>query len=611
MSNDIIYTAMDFSLPVRISGYSQNLAILQWFLQHSQAENGWITFSILTKSDGELLALKTVLPVIGDLKRDLQSQANILFHLSETKRFTAQQMVDIDALIEGWSPSALAILSHYWPGGADLIPVNTSYYEILANWSKIAYKTTLYVLFKARDAQIMIKCFKILQTSADLLLPLRNKMSIGMVSKQVCSSAGGATIDHQDALMAAIQKYFSHILEYRDGATQERFLQNLVPDLAIIEGGITQLNTALNGNRLYKIIIAERPLSLASWKEYGSIAQDVNDFFREVNTLVIDPVAQATNRLPIIRVDMAQLLIRVEEYTDILDEDTSLESILVLDDEVKDASIMLHGLYNQGLEFTLDNFGTDRPTLICWKEKILAKKKLISDRIKKHQKIAEVKSELYQKNIKTKALPDITRETWARFLSLWELEAPSYADDASRLSVVRARLTDSIDKSITEPYKTLADLMAYLFTRYGSPTSIMTSQLDKLECLPEASNVEVLERNLVQVGSAITLSTTEEHVLLWTVTRMANVMNQCLDRPTLRTFWTSWEMMKSSTLKLHNSALDGEAIAKDTWELLFCKQYTRNRLDFLEDFCNTQIAILRNMKIGQNRGSKKTAQNHG
>ena len=90
---------MDYCLPVRIPGYSGNLAILNWFLQHSQAENGWITFSILTKSDGELSALKTVLPAIGDLKRDLQSQANILFHLSETKRFTAQQMVDIDALI--------------------------------------------------------------------------------------------------------------------------------------------------------------------------------------------------------------------------------------------------------------------------------------------------------------------------------------------------------------------------------------------------------------------------------------------------------------------------------------------------------------------------------
>ena len=91
----------------------------------------------------------------------------------------------------------------------------------------------------------MIQCFKDLQNSADLLSPLRNKMSIGMVSKQACSAAGKETIDCQDALMASIVKYFSHVLEYRDEPTSELFLQNLVPDLSIIAGGIIQLSAAL------------------------------------------------------------------------------------------------------------------------------------------------------------------------------------------------------------------------------------------------------------------------------------------------------------------------------------------------------------------------------
>ena len=100
-----------------------------------------------------------------------------------------------------------------------------------------------------------------------------------MVSKQACSAAGKETIDCQDALMASIVKYFSHVLEYRDEPTSELFLQNLIPDLSIIEGGIIQLNTALNGNRLYRVVIAERPLSLASWKEYDRIAaEDYTNF---------------------------------------------------------------------------------------------------------------------------------------------------------------------------------------------------------------------------------------------------------------------------------------------------------------------------------------------
>ena len=186
----------------------------------------------------------------------------------------------------------------------------------------------------------------------------------------------------------------------------------------------------------------------------------------------------------------------------------------------------------------------------------------------------------------------------------------NYPDDQSRLSVVRARLTDATDKTLTEPYKTLSDLMGYLYNRYGSLTSIMTAQLDKLEEIPDASNPDILEKNLVQVGSAITLSTSDEHKLLWSTTRVAHIMNNCLDAPTLRMFWTDFETMKTGTLKLHNGTLDPSTpVAIDQWEVLFDKNYTQTRLDFLSGFCQTQIAILRNMRISQSKGNKKNSSN--
>ena len=66
MANDISYSQMDYVLPPRIPGFSANLAILNWFIQHGRAENGWITFSILTKSDGELTSLKAIYQPLGN-----------------------------------------------------------------------------------------------------------------------------------------------------------------------------------------------------------------------------------------------------------------------------------------------------------------------------------------------------------------------------------------------------------------------------------------------------------------------------------------------------------------------------------------------------------------
>ena len=42
------------------------------------------------------------------------------------------------------------------------------------------------------------------------------------------------------------------------------------------------------------------------------------------------------------------------------------------------------------------------------------------------QKIVDDKNELYSKNLKTKTLPEINRDQWASFLSIWDAEVLAY-----------------------------------------------------------------------------------------------------------------------------------------------------------------------------------------
>ena len=89
--------------PVPIRGFEANHALLRWFFQHSQVAGNWVKFDFLTKSDGELGALRTAVPDLGTLARDLSSFRTILFHISNQQRFTEEQIKQINALIVAWA----------------------------------------------------------------------------------------------------------------------------------------------------------------------------------------------------------------------------------------------------------------------------------------------------------------------------------------------------------------------------------------------------------------------------------------------------------------------------------------------------------------------------
>ena len=156
---------------------------------------------------------------------------------------------------------------------------------------------------------------------------------------------------------------------------------------------------------------------------------------------------------------------------------------------------------------------------------------------------------------------------------------------------------DITDRNITEPMKNLADILAHIFQRYGSPTTIYLSTLNQLETLPIPSTQTILERNLVQISGAIVMASTKETGILWSCTRIGRVVNRAFDLVTQRKFWDHFQVFKQITLKLHNTGLE-IPISMDLWEIEFDRDYFRERLKFLSDLLEAQVAIMRNMKIG-------------
>ena len=122
-------------------------------------------------------------------------------------------------------------------------------------------------------------------------------------------------------------------------------------------------------------------------------------------------------------------------------------------------------MYEEGIEWTEENFNCTRDDLNLWRRDTLVQKKQCEKLQKKLQEDEKSRSDIYSKNLKSRQLPDVKEENWSRFLSLWKVECENYPTEAQKLSVLRSRLVIPTDKASTESMSKLEDVLSFLYSR--------------------------------------------------------------------------------------------------------------------------------------------------
>ena len=244
--------------PIAIRGYDTTLALLRWFFQHSQVQGNWIKFDYLSKSDGELTALRTAVPDLGTLTRDLGSFRTLLFHLSNHQRFSDEQNEAISTLITAWSDRATDVLRSYSPQAAP----ETTGYELLCTWADLGERTLLFLMKKTANSCGIINTYLKFRSQVDKLQPLTNEMVIGRTNKLSCQTAGGLALDMQKLCREQIASYFSVVPPWEDLPTLGDFLSTFVPGTTVIDVNIVQLRGYKNQRTLHKRISATQPVSI-------------------------------------------------------------------------------------------------------------------------------------------------------------------------------------------------------------------------------------------------------------------------------------------------------------------------------------------------------------
>jgi hypothetical protein len=163
-----------------------------------------------------------------------------------------------------------------------------------------------------------------------------------------------------------------------------------------------------------------------------------------------------------------------------------------------------------------------------------------------------------------------------------------YSTDLQRLGVLRSHLIDAVDKHSTEHISTLQEMLAYLYRRYGTESTVFQTMLTEILHLPFPRDDEQEETNLAKISAITSISTDHENTLLYTMERMKVIANTALQEKTRERFYDGFLLCK---LTLKGSTPTEE------WEQMYESHYSWHRLDFLNAFVIHRLEFLKAKKL--------------
>ena len=101
--------------------------------------------------------------------------------------------------------------------------------------------------------------------------------------------------------------------------------------------------------------------------------------------------------------------------------------------------------------------------------------------------------------LESKQLPKISIKTWPKFLRIWETENSNFRNTEARLNALRNSVTSEVDRNAVDAAQTEAQVMNYLYFRYGTRLVVSGKMLDELETCraPTSENLETFLVNMV------------------------------------------------------------------------------------------------------------------
>ena len=137
---------------------------------------------------------------------------------------------------------------------------------------------------------------------------------------------------------------------------------------------------------------------------------------------------------------------------------------------------------------------------------------------------------------------------------------------------------------------TLAEVMAYLFNRYGTEAMVISAMIGELLLLPIPKDEKQEEINLAKISSLTSICETEGDLSLFTMDKIKTLVNCTLQESTKSLFWNQF------LASCYMNKMYTVATPIDQWEHIYEKDFSKHRVMFLNSFIRMRLEVLRNMQ---------------
>lgn len=588
MAHNIILSELEFQPPDQIRGFEDNMILIRWALQHCRLDGNWLSLKLFSCSRAELRTLSDSVSnnQIPELRFDFQSVLCIFSHLSQFVRFTQEQTNEISQAISDKHATMENVLRGFFPAQA-----GDSLYKIWCEWASLGFKAWSYMRIKTYYSYKICELFGPFKKTCDELKPALNLLVLGQMQKPECQRLGAAAIAMQAPMIEAVQGYFEAELEVEYTPIQI-FLRNWLEGVTCHEQlSVPMLKNAKRQSRLHLLICHVVPDSIRSWGEVGTCGSDINDFFTELRSTVVDASTIMTGKIPSKKSEVLSMRSKVAEA---LRSPLSLEQITLLQQDLSNLFKSLLEMQDFGIPFRETEVGADRSEVDQWRTDIMLSYTAIKKAREELEKTDEAQSEAYQKSLKTRKLPQSNQPDWCKFLFIWRTESSLYASDQIRLNIIRSHLTDAVDKASTEHYTEYTQLMAYLYKRYGSESTVYLTLLKEIMQLQRPKTDKEEEQNLARINAVTSICNSPQNILMFTSDRVAKIVQGFSDKS---------RDLFYDRLYDEKSSLRGQVPVQD-WEETYEQKFHEHRLKFLNLFLEKRLFNLRHSNISQSASGK-------
>ena len=204
---------------------------------------------------------------------------------------------------------------------------------------------------------------------------------------------------------------------------------NIVEDFSI-----SAIKILVRNNKLHLTSCVDAPDSMRSWEEFGAASQELNQYFQELRSTIIDPITSAMSKIPTKLQEVTGMRVKVNKA--LTEDTTTFESVSLLQSDLSELYKSLVEMSDLGVLFNKATLGVDRDELSNWREEVMKQFTKMKKTKQEEEDVSKALADTYQRNSKIRKLPEITSANWVKFLFIWRSESEHYSTDLQRLGVI-------------------------------------------------------------------------------------------------------------------------------------------------------------------------------